>query len=44
VVPKAKKNCLHALRLVSFYDDEHKREFLLSTNNFRLAAKTMAAI
>ena len=34
----------HELRLVSYYDEEQKREFQFLTNNFRLAAKTIAAI
>ena len=42
--PQAKKRCPHELRLVSFYDPEQKREFQFLTNNFRLAAKTIAAI
>jgi hypothetical protein len=29
---------------LAFFFDERKWEFLLPTNNFRLAAKTMAAI
>jgi hypothetical protein len=42
--PQAKTRCPHELRLVSFYDEEQKREFQFLTNNFRLAAKTIAAI
>ena len=42
--PRAKKRCPNELRLVSFYDEEQKREFQFLTNNFRLAAKTIAAI
>ena len=42
--PQARKKCPHELRLVSFYDEEQKREFQFLTNNFRLAAKTIAAI
>jgi len=30
--------------VVSFYDEEQKREIQFLTNNFRLAAKTIAAI
>ena len=42
--PQAKKNCPHELRLVSFYDAEQEREFQFLTNNFALAASTIAAI
>ena len=42
--PQAKQRCPHELRLVSFYDEEQKREFQFLTNNFRLAATTIAAI
>ena len=42
--PQAKNRCPHELRLVSFYDQEQNREFQFLTNNFRLAAKTIAAI
>ena len=42
--PQAKNRCPHELRLVSFYDEEQKWAFQSLTNNFRLAAKTIAAI
>jgi hypothetical protein len=42
--PQAKKNCPQELRLVTFYDDEQEREFQFLTNNFALAATTIAAI
>ena len=41
---QAKKRCPHELRLVSFYDPEQKRESQFLTNNFRFAAKIIAAI
>ena len=41
--PQAKKMCSLELRVVTFYDEEQKREFLLLSNNFRLAATTIAA-
>ena len=41
---QAKSRCAHELRLVSFYDAEQQREFQFLTNNFRLAATTIAAI
>ena len=42
--PQAKSRCSHELRLIAFYDAEQQREFQLLTNNFRLAATTIAAI
>jgi len=42
--PQAKKNCPQELRLVSFYDEQQKRTFQFLTNNFDLAATTIAAI
>ena len=39
-----KLRCPHELRLVSFYDAEHARTFEFLTNNFALAASTIAAI
>ncbi|EQD80096.1 transposase IS4 family protein, partial [mine drainage metagenome] len=42
--PQAKSRCPHELRLITFYDAEQKREFQFLTNNFRLAATTIAAI
>lgn len=39
-----KLRCPHDLRLVSFYDAEHERTFEFLTNNFALAAGTIAAI
>jgi hypothetical protein len=41
---QCKSRCPHELRLVSFYDAEQQREFQFLTNNFRLAATTIAAI
>jgi IS4 transposase len=40
----AEKVCPNKLRLVSFYDEEQGQEFRFLTNNFRLAASTIAAI
>lgn len=40
----AAKVCPDELRLVSFYDQEQRREFRFLTNNFHLAASTIAAI
>lgn len=40
----AKAKCAHELRLVTFYDAEQERRFEFLTNNFRLAANTIAAI
>lgn len=40
----ARKKCPHELRLVTFYDEEQKRTFEFLTNNFKLAAATIAAI
>lgn len=42
--PQAKNRCPHPLRLVTFYDAEQQREFQFLTNNFKLAATTIAAI
>lgn len=42
--PQAKSRCPHELRLVTFYDAEQQREFRFLTNNFKLAASTIAAI
>lgn len=42
--PQAKNRCPHELRLVTFYEAEQQREFQFLTNNFRLAATTIAAI
>ena len=42
--PQAKKKCSHQLRLVTFFDEEQKREFQFLTNSFRIAATTIAAI
>jgi hypothetical protein len=42
--PKTSKKCPYELRLVEFYDEEHDRTLLFLTNNFRLAASTIAAI
>ena len=42
--PQAKGRCPHELRLVTFYDADQQREFQFLTNNFRLAATTIAAI
>ena len=39
-----KLRCPHDLRLVSFYDAEHERTFEFLSNNFALAASTIAAI
>ncbi len=39
-----KLRCPHDLRLVSFYDAQHARTFEFLTNNFALAASTIAAI
>lgn len=40
----AKEKCAHELRLVTFYDAEQDRSFEFLTNNFKLAASTIAAI
>lgn len=40
----AKAKCAHELRLVTFYDAEQDRSFEFLTNNFKLAASTIAAI
>jgi Domain of unknown function (DUF4372)/Transposase DDE domain len=39
----ARDKCPHELRLVTFYDDEQQRTFEFLTNNFKLAAATIAA-
>ena len=39
----AQDKCPHELRLVTFYDDEQQRTFEFLTNNFKLAATTIAA-
>jgi FOG: Transposase and inactivated derivatives len=39
----ARDKCPHELRLVTFYDDEQQRTFEFLTNNFKLAATTIAA-
>ena len=39
----AQDKCPHELRLVTFYDDEQQRTFEFLTNNFKLAAATIAA-
>jgi IS4 transposase len=36
--------CPYDLRMVSFYDEDQQREFQFLTNNFKLAAGTIAAI
>jgi hypothetical protein len=40
----AKNRCPHELRLVTYYDGDQKRTFEFITNNFKLAATTIAAI
>lgn len=40
----ARNKCPHELRRVSFYDGEQQRTFEFLTNNFKLAAATIAAI
>ena len=42
--PKTSKKCPHELRLIEFYDEEHDRTLIFLTNNFKLAASTIAAI
>lgn len=42
--PAAENNCSHEIRLVTFYDAEQERTFQLPTNNFKLAASTIAEI
>ena len=42
--PQAKHKCAHELRLATFFDEEQQREFQFLTNNFKLAATTIAAI
>ena len=39
----ARDKCPHELRLVTFYDEEQQRTFEFLTNNFKLAAATIAA-
>ena len=39
----ARDKCPHELRLVTFYADEQQRTFKFLTNNFKLAATTIAA-
>ena len=39
----ARDKCPHELRWVTFYDDEQQRTFEFLTNNFKLAATTIAA-
>lgn len=40
----ARSRCPHEMRLVTFYDEDQKRTFQFLTNNFQLAATTIAAI
>ena len=40
----AQEKCAHEMRLVSFYDEQQDRAFEFLTNNFTLAASTIAAI
>ncbi len=40
----AKSKCPHEMRLVTFYDAEQDRTFQFLTNNFKLAASTIAEI
>jgi hypothetical protein len=42
--PSAQKRCPNELRLVTFHDEDQKRTFEFLTNNFKLAATTIAAI
>ena len=42
--PGAQEKCAHEMRLVSFYDEQQDRVFEFLTNNFTLAASTIAAI
>lgn len=42
--PKTSEKCPDELRLVEFYDEEHDRTLIFLTNNFSLAASTIAAI
>lgn len=42
--PGAEEKCAHEMRLVSFYDEQQDRAFEFLTNNFTLAATTIAAI
>jgi hypothetical protein len=42
--PLTSKKCPHLLRIVTFYDEQGKREFKFLTNNHSLAPSTIAAI
>lgn len=42
--PKATKNYSEKLRMVKYYDDKHDKLYTFITNNFKLAAKTIADI
>lgn len=42
--PVTKKKCPYPLRIIEYYDEEKKRTFVYLTNNFKLAASTIARI